>query len=83
MQTKKTAPLDVSDNTKQNIHPTSSISDVISNYKDYSCASARPVPIAIGKHRAGLDFFFVILRITHLYQDKKYSNPLWTTKKRK
>jgi len=38
MQTKKTAPFDATNNTKQDLHPISSIRRIISKYKDCSCA---------------------------------------------
>jgi len=71
MQAKNTAPFDVSKSTNQELRPITSITKSNYKYFESSCALACPVPIAIGKHRAGLDFFFLILRITHLHQGKK------------
>ena len=56
MQTKKTAPFGVLNNTKQADSDYQYNQGSNYNLFEYSCALACPVPIAIGKHRAGLDF---------------------------
>ena len=68
MQTKKTAPFEVSNDTKQYLHPTGTISDVIAIKKNVHVRWPGQTSGAFG---LALNFLYVCYRIPFLFQDKE------------
>jgi len=81
MQTKKTAPPWITNSTKQQLQPISSINNAITKYKDCSCALACPATACPdeGGRASGRAWFFWYF----LHQGKRYSKPIGANKRKK